>query len=96
MFEVRFTADRITEESASEGLAAENGFIVPNWSMRKIVADSEVVPETFETRKDAVEHIERTIGAVYADGGDRFYSEDEDLDFATGDRWMYAGHITEK
>ena len=96
-FEVRFTGERITEESAAEGDAAERGWVNPSWSRKRLYAKRENVAYTaFDTREEAEEHIESILGSYTSDDRENYYAEDADQDLETGDYWKYAAHITVK
>lgn len=96
MFDVRFTADLITEESAAEGMVAESGWVSPN-SMRSIISIKEdVEPESFDTLEEAVDYIQSMIGSVSDAGGGSYYAEDSSIDYINGDHWNYAAHVTER
>lgn len=98
MFDVIFTAARFTEESIAEGVPAEMGWIVPSQSMTNLIPFMEhesVIPESFETEDEAIAYIDSTIGSVNRDR-DNFYSEDEYIDYETGDRYTYTANITQR
>lgn len=91
---VRFTADRITEESAAEGMAAESGWIDP-MRMKDIRENREDVGVYgFGTKAAAVEWVESVIGAVETTDGESYYGIDSKQDIITGDYWSYAAHIS--
>ena len=91
---VRFTADRITEESGAEGMAAESGWIDP-MNMKEIFPNREDVGVYgFGTWGEAVEWIESVIGAVETTDGESYYGIDSQMDMITGDYWRYAAHIS--
>lgn len=93
-FLVRFTADRITEESAAEGMAAESGWVDPKWSRRKLHDDPKYVTAAgFDTLAECQEYIESVIGATEPTEGDTYYAVDAEQDVETGDHWKYAAHI---
>ena len=92
---VRFTAERITEESAAEGMAAESGWIDPIRARDIQPNREDVAPYGFGTRKDAVEWIESVIGAVETSDGESYYGIDAQQDMKTGDYWRYAAHLSE-
>lgn len=94
MIKLRFTADRITEDSATEGLAAESGWINPDYSKKEIFED-QTEPEIFETKEEALERIEEVLGAYTTDNEQDFYGVDNDQDTITGDYYGYAAHIEE-
>ena len=91
---VRFTADRITEESASEGMAAESGWIDPIRARDIQPNREDVAPYGFGTRAEAVDWIESVIGAVETTDGESYYGIDSQMDMITGDYWRYAAHIS--
>lgn len=92
---VRFTADRITEESGAEGMAAESGWIDPI-RMKEIYPNrSDVGVYGFGTWAEAVEWVETVIGAVETGDRETFYTVDAELDMITGDYWRYAAHISD-
>lgn len=91
---VRFTADRITEESASEGMAAESGWIDP-MRMKDIHPNREDVGVYgFGTKAEALEWVETVIGSVETSDEESYYSIDAQQDMYTGDYWRYAAHIS--
>lgn len=95
-FLVRFTGERITEESAAQGDAAERGWVNPSWSRTTLYAEQDKVPYTgFDTREEAEAFIESTIGSYTTDDGENYYADDSDLDKETGDYWKYAAHVEE-
>lgn len=95
-FEVRFTGERITEESAGQGDAAERGWVNPSWNRKQLYPKQADVRATgFDTREEAEEFIESIIGSYTTDDGENYYAEDSDLDKETGDYWKYAAHIEE-
>lgn len=93
-FTVQFTADRVTEESAAEGMAAESGWIDPELSMRRIFDDAdEVAAFRFDTYEEAESFIEETIGECEDASAPSYYAKDERI--YDGESWRYAGHIEE-
>lgn len=91
---VRFTADRITEESSSEGMAAESGWIDP-MNMKEIFPNREDVGVYgFGTWDAAVEWVETVIGSIETGDRETFYTVDAQMDMITGDYWRYAAHIS--
>lgn len=96
-FEVRFTGERVTEESAAKGEPAERGWVNPSWSRKRLYPNkSDSRAQGFDTREDAEAFIESVLGAYTSDFGENYYAEDADQDKETGDYWKYAAHIEEK
>ena len=91
-FLVRFTADRITEESAAEGMPAESGWVNPG-SLKDIREHAGVRAVGFDTLAECQEYIESTIGTTEPTEGDTYYAVDSEQDLETGDYWKYAAHI---
>ena len=92
---VRFTADRITEESAAEGMAAESGWIDPIRARDIRPNREDVAPYGFSSREEAVEWVESVIGAIETGNYVTYYGVDAQQDMETGDYWMYAAHLSE-
>lgn len=96
-FTVRFTGERITEESASEGMPAESGWVnIHSYSRRTMIEDrSKVTSHGFDTLAEAQEYIDSQIGPcepVEAPEG-AYYQMDAEQDIKTGDYFKYAAHI---
>lgn len=95
-FEVAFTADVVTEESASEGMADRSGWVDIAWSRREVYENKEDVRvHLFDTREEAEAFIESEIGSADSYDGEHWYAADPSQDFRTGEDWNYCGHITE-
>lgn len=95
-FTVRFTGERITEESAAEGMPAESGWADPQWSRRKLHEEQKSVRATgFDTLTEAQEFIESTIGPYEPTEAPEgpYYQIDAEQDLETGDYWKFAAHI---
>lgn len=92
---VRFTADRITEESAAEGMAAESGWVDPIRARDIQPNREDVAPYGFGSREEAVEWIESVIGAIETGDYETYYAIDAVQDMETGDYWKYAAHLSE-
>lgn len=96
MYKIKFTGERVTEESAEQGDFAEAGWIDPQFSFKVVHEEAEDVPTFFaETFDEAAELIENYIGMTETDGGGSFYAVDSKLDYETGDTWSYAAHVEE-
>ena len=96
MFEVRFTADVVTPESAEHGDYDRSGWIDPKWSKTEIYDDyKDVTTFKFDTREDAESFIMETIGEADSYDGSSWYAADSHDDYVTGDNWSYAAHIEE-
>lgn len=91
---VRFTADRITEESAAEGMAAESGWIDPIRARDIMPEREDVAPYGFDSREEAVAWIPSVIGEVETSDEETFYAVDSVQDKETGDYWRYAAHLS--
>jgi uncharacterized membrane protein len=95
-FQVRFTADVTTPESAELGDFEASGWIDPYWSMRVLHdSDSDLTESVFDTLEEAEAFIEKTIGPADSYDGGSWYAADGEDDYASGAHWSYAGHITE-
>lgn len=93
-FLVRFTGERITEESAAHGDAAERGWVEPSWNRKNLREKQEDVRATgFYTLAEAEEFIESILGAYQPTEGGTYYAEDSEQDAETGDYWRYAAHV---
>lgn len=94
------TCDRVTHESASEGMAEESGWIDWNWSPRAIFENrndagplvSIPLPLTDDDREDILSRIGEVSSSWEGDDG-TYYASDSDIDYATGDDYRYAVHI---
>lgn len=95
-FEVSFTADVVTEESAAEGMAARSGWVDKAWSRTEVFENKEDVRvHLFDTREEAEEFIESEIGSADSYDGEDWYAADPHEDYRTGESVHYCGHITE-
>ena len=95
-FEVAFTADVVTAESAEHGDADRRGWIDWDWSSRQVHENKEDVRvHIFDTREEAEKYIEDTIGTADSYDGYDWYAADPREDYRTGESWNYCGHITE-
>jgi hypothetical protein len=95
-FEVSFTADVVTEESAAHGDADRRGWVDINWSRTMVHENKEDVRvHLFDTREEAEEFIESEIGSADSYDGEHWYAADSHTDLQTGEDWSYCGHITE-
>ena len=97
MFKVTFTGSRVVIGNTT-GDHDETGWIDPEWSMFALYSDAEDVrTKEFDTRAEALEFIDETIGATVVNmaGGDSFYAQDTSEDPRSGDTFFYAGHIEE-
>lgn len=93
-FKVRFTGERITEESAHYGDFAEAGWIDPNYSKTVLFQDrDDVSVYSLADKEDAVELIRSHIGSTHSDDDETFYALDGRQEGT--DYWMYAAHIEE-
>lgn len=93
MFKVTFTADRFTEESLAEGISSENGYVNLDWNRHEIMVDGDEWVTEFETREEAEQFIEDSIGDTDR-SGDAYYACDSEHD-SNYDQWNFAGHIEE-
>lgn len=93
MVKVTFTADKYTEESLAFGNAAESGYVDLSWNRFQIMSPEDEAVTLFDTRDEAERSIEDSIGAVER-SGDSYYAVDSPMD-DEGNRWSYAGHISE-
>lgn len=96
MFEVRFTARVVNHDTEDEF----NGWVSPNWNRYALYSNREDVSvETFETRAEAVQYIEDTIGELETDCGSEvmgnYYAADVDINHEAGEHWHRAGHVAE-
>jgi hypothetical protein len=96
MFEVRFTADVTTPESAEFGGYDRSGWIDPDYS-KTTLFDSykDVTTYRFDAREEAETFIESTIGEADSYDGSTWYAADGHDDYVTGENWSYAAHIEE-
>lgn len=95
-FEVAFTADVVTEESASEGMADRSGWVDLAWSRTQVHSNKEDVRvHIFDTRAEAEAFIESELGYADSYDGENWYAADTHDDYVTGEQWNYCGHITE-
>lgn len=96
MFEVRFTADVVTEESAASGDYDRSGWIDPEFSKTQLFDVREDVKiYRFDSREEAEKFILETIGDHDSYDGFAWYAADTHEDYVTGDSWSYAAHIEE-
>lgn len=93
MHRVTFTADRYTEESLSEGIAEESGYVNVEWNKQSIMAEDDEFFKDFDTRDEAEAYIEENLGDT-EQSGDSYYATDSETD-SEGDTWNFAGHIDE-
>lgn len=93
MIKLRFTAERITEESAAEGMAAESGWVEAG--NKHQIYEEQTPAEEFETREEVMARIEEVIGSYEGEDGENFYGVDLDNDYVSGDSYRYAAHIEE-
>lgn len=97
---VYVTADRVTHESAAEGMAEESGWIDWNYSSRTIHSNRNDVrplvsiplPITEDDREDIFSRIGEVSSSWEGECG-TYYASDSDQDYATGDDYHYAVHI---
>ena len=91
---VRFTGERITEESAANGDVAERGWIDPVFSWHELFdAKNDARAYRFDSLDEVLDFIHDEIGDTEDIDGDTFYAVDSRQDFETGDYWNYAAHI---
>lgn len=98
MFTVQFTAGRVDlDENPFDGGYSDSGWVNP--MNLRIILDvfEEADSEEFDTKKEALEYIESTIGSVDIENsnGQTYYALDGDDDMQ-GSIYYYAGHITEQ
>lgn len=94
-YQIIFTGDMVTDESASRGDFAASGWIDPNWSMFTLFENRGEVPVfVAETMEEVVEGIESHIGATGTADGEDYYSLDTKTD-SDGNYWSYAAHVRE-
>lgn len=92
MFKVRFTAT-VNNPDTEETF---NGWVDPKWSMTQLRSEStDVTTFEFDTRKEAEEFIEQTIGSADNYDGEDWYAADSHMDYQSGEDWSYAAHIEE-
>lgn len=95
-FEVAFTGEKVTEESAAFGDAEERGWVDIRWSRKEFYMDKEDVRTfEFDTREEAEKFIESEIGSADSYDGYTWYAADPDIDYVTGASYSYAAHVTE-
>jgi len=97
------TYDVVTPESAENGDTAEHGFILPGgWTfdlnVPEVSKDVEEHPELYwvpVTPGDVRAAVEwaQEHGCIRDNGDGSFYSEDPDVDYATGEATSYAIHF---
>lgn len=95
MFFVTFTVDRITEESASEGMAADGGFVNIELDRFNILEDSETpIEHGFDSFPELLAFVEEQIGATEGDSSRALYAVDpQRMSYADGETYMFAAHI---
>ena len=95
MFFVTFTADRITEESASEGMAADGGFVNIEVDRFNILEDFDsVIEHGFDSFPELLEFIEEQIGDTEGDSSRSLYAIDpQRMNYDDGVTYMFAAHI---
>lgn len=95
-FEVSFTADVTTPESASAGMADRSGWVDIEFSRRQVFENKEDVRvHLFDTLEAAEEFIESEIGSADSYDGEHWYAADVKDDYQTGEQWSYCGHVKE-
>lgn len=92
MFKVQFTASVFNQDTEEEF----HGWVDPKWSMTQLrTASTDVETFEFDTRAEAEEFIERTIGAADNFDGEDWYAADAHMDLQSGESWSYHARIEE-
>jgi hypothetical protein len=95
-FEVAFTGEKVTEESAAIGDAEERGWVDLHWNRKQFHENKEDVRTfEFDSLAEAEEFIESEIGSYDSYDGGTWYAADPDIDYVTGASYSYAAHVTE-
>lgn len=92
MFKVKFSAT-VYNPDTEENF---NGWVDPSYSMWTLfnVEDTPKVYE-FDTKAEAEEFVESTIGSADNYDGEDWYAADSKMNLESGEDWSYAAHITE-
>ena len=93
------TCERVTPESASEGVAAESGWVTSLDSRMFYESRNDVAPvfecnteEFDEEAENELISLLNSLGSNYSDDGSTIYGQERDEDYATGDEYGYALH----
>lgn len=95
MIKVQFTATVFNPDTEE----TFNGWVDPQWNRFELRSEpTDVRTFEFDTRAEAEEFVESTIGVTGKGGynGDTWYAEDSVFESMTGENWSYAAHITEE
>ena len=93
MFTVTFTATVVNPDSEEEF----HGYVNPKWSMHQLYTEpTDVESFAFDSRKEAEEFVESTIGVADNYDGEDWYAADSTMNLETGEDWSYHARISEE
>lgn len=93
MFTVLVTADVFNPDTEE----TFNGYVNPKWSMFELRSQpTDVESVTFDTKKEAEEYVESTIGTADSYDGEYWYAADSKMNLESGENWTYTAIIREE
>jgi hypothetical protein len=93
MFTVLITADVYNPDTEE----TFNGYVSPKWSMFELRSEpTDVESVTFDSKHEAEEFVESTIGTYDSYDGEIWYAADSKMNLETGEDWTYTAIIREE